>query len=261
MKQARLLRTSRHSLTAEMRSAALKSRRLRSVTSARATRQLLLCYHRNPPSNQSAACCWLRLNCATTFQALERDGAFKSRSAQESRDTHADTSALSSSGFRRERNGMMHRTHHGRCCWCCRARRDVPTLWDHGKRTNTTRVTTDATIADSEENIIYVGKRSIVTTRCPRGMWMCAPVGHFKLKSFITIPRRSVQQHRAGWSACPVSAREMNTAEAQSSMLKSYWWRTNANTDLRLHPPPLEHLGSCIFSQTLVASYWQNQNN
>lgn len=32
-----------------MRSAALKSRRLRSVTSERATRQLLLCYHRNPP--------------------------------------------------------------------------------------------------------------------------------------------------------------------------------------------------------------------
>lgn len=167
-----------------------------------------------PPllSNQSAACCWLRLNCATTFRALVRDGAFKSYGAQESRDTHADTSALSSSGFRRERSGMMHRTHHGQCCWCCRAHGDVPTLWDPRKWTNTTILTMNATLADSEENIIYVGKRSIVTTRCPRGMWMCAPVGHFTLKSFITIPRRSIQQHRAGWSACPVSAREMNAA-------------------------------------------------
>lgn len=188
-----------------MKSAALKSRRLRSVTSERATRQLLLCYHRNPPSpsNQSAACCWLRLNCATMFRALVRDGAFKSHSAQESRDTHADTSAPTSSGFRRESNGMMHRTHHGRCCWCCRAHRDVPTLRDHGKRTNTTILTMNATIADTEESIISVGKRSIVTTRCPRGMWMCVPVGHFTLKSFTLdkfIYINSSQEHPAAQS-------------------------------------------------------------
>lgn len=117
------------------------SRRVWSATSEQATRQLLLCYHRNPPPTNQSAACWLRLNHKTTFWTHVRDDAFKTQGTQESRDTQADTSALSSSGFCRERNRMMHRTLHVQCCWCCRAHRDVPILWDHRKWMNKTILT------------------------------------------------------------------------------------------------------------------------
>lgn len=66
----------------------------------------------------------------------------------------------------------------------------------------------------------------------------------------------------------------ISMGEAQHSMLNSYWWRTNTNANLWFcslpHPCPscnshcisfIEHLGLCIFNQTLVAFYWYNQNN
>lgn len=97
--------TSCHSLTAEMRLEALKTHgtRLWSTTSKQATRQLLLCYRRKP--NQSAVCCSLRLNCTTMFQILVRSAVYAQTtdSTQESRKMHANASALSSSGFCRER--------------------------------------------------------------------------------------------------------------------------------------------------------------
>lgn len=153
-----------------MRSAALKSRRLRSVTSERATRQLLLCYHRTPPPSpikvqRVAGWGW------TAPRRPEHlwGTVLSNHTARRKAETRMLTLPLCPAQVSaRERNGMMHRTHHGRCCWCCRAHRDVPALWDRGKRTNTAILTMNATIADSEESIIYGGKRSIVTASSGR---------------------------------------------------------------------------------------------
>lgn len=102
--------TSCHSLTAEMRLEALKTHgtRLWSTTSKQATRQLLLCYRRKP--NQSAVRCSLRLNCTTMFQILVRSAVYAQTtdSTQESRKMHANASALSTSGFCRERKKNKH---------------------------------------------------------------------------------------------------------------------------------------------------------
>ncbi len=103
--------TSRHSLTAEMRLEALKTHgaRLWSTTSEQATRQLLLCYRRKP--NQSAVCCSLRLNCTTMFQILVRSAVYTQTidRTQERQKMRANASALSTSGFCREKSNHVNK--------------------------------------------------------------------------------------------------------------------------------------------------------
>lgn len=102
-------------LTVEMRLEALKTHgtRLWSTTSKQATRQLLLCYRRKP--NQSAVCCSLRLNCTAMFQILVSSAVYTRTidSTQESRKVHANASALSTSGFCREKHNRVNKPE-----WC-----------------------------------------------------------------------------------------------------------------------------------------------
>lgn len=216
-----------------------------------------------PPPNQSAAC-WLRLNHKTTFRTLVRDDAFKKHSVQESRDTQADTSLCPAQVSAGRETG-----------WCIAL--FTSSVADAAELTGTSRysgiIGNEWTqlywpwchnLSCREKHNLYIKWINAYNTVSSGRVFVCVWGGgvNFTLRQIIFRNSSQERPQRTGSrSAFPVSSREINTSEAQSSMLNSYWWRTNANTNLCLHPPPLEHWGSCIFSQTLVAFYWQKQNN